>query len=130
MLAIGKTWMAKKEESDNHEWYVIDADAHIVGRLASRIATVLMGKHKPNYTAHVDTGGCVIVLNCERIRFTGNSVQHSKVPYMTTKMVKKKYDRYTGFPVVCELAQPLKHGKNALINCSAKLYVGCCLRTS
>ncbi|MBC7967148.1 MAG: 50S ribosomal protein L13 [Fuerstia sp.] len=98
MLAIGKTWMAKKEESDNHEWYVIDADAHIVGRLASRIATVLMGKHKPNYTAHVDTGGCVIVLNCERIRFSGNSVQHSKVPYMTTKMAKKKYDRYTGFP--------------------------------
>ncbi|MCX7389223.1 MAG: uL13 family ribosomal protein [Planctomycetales bacterium] len=53
MLAIGKTWMAKKEESDNHEWYVIDADAHIVGRLASRIATVLMGKHKPNYLREI-----------------------------------------------------------------------------
>ena len=98
MLAIGKTWMAKKEENDNHEWFIIDADAHIVGRLATQIATVLMGKHKPNYTAHVDTGGCAIVLNCERVRFTGNPVQHPKVPYMTTKMGKKKYDRYTGFP--------------------------------
>ena len=98
MLAIGKTWMAKKEEYGNPEWFVIDADAHIVGRLASRIATVLMGKHKANYTPHVDTGGGVIVLNCDRVRFSGKSVQHAKVPYMTTKMAKKSYDRYTGFP--------------------------------
>ncbi len=98
MLAISKTWMAKKEEIDNRDWFVIDADGHVVGRLATRIATILMGKHKPGYTAHVDTGDCVIVLNCERIRFSGNAMQHNRIPYLTTKMAKKSYARYTGFP--------------------------------
>lgn len=100
MLAIGKTWMAKKEVVDEkgRDWFLVDADGHIVGRLATQIATVLMGKHKPEYTPHVDTGDCVIVVNCERIRFTGNSMQHVRIPYMTTKMAKKSYARYTGFP--------------------------------
>ncbi len=100
MLAIGKTWMAKKEVVDEagRDWFVVDADGHIVGRLATQIATVLMGKHKPTYTAHVDTGDCVIVLNCERIRFTGNAMQHTRIPYLTTKMAKKSYDRFTGYP--------------------------------
>lgn len=98
MLAIGKTWMAKKEEVDDRDWFVIDADGHIVGRLATQIATVLMGKHKASYTPHVDVGDCVIVLNCERIRFSGNSMQHPRIPYLTTKMAKKSYDRFTGFP--------------------------------
>jgi len=98
MLAIGKTWMAKKEEVNDREWFVIDADNHVVGRLATQIATVLMGKHKPGYTPHVDTGDFVIVLNCGRVRFTGNSMQHEDVPYLTTKMAKKEYARYTGFP--------------------------------
>jgi large subunit ribosomal protein L13 len=100
MLAIGKTWMAKKEvvDGEGREWFVVDADGHIVGRLATQIAMVLMGKHKPTYTAHVDVGDCVIVLNCERIRFTGNSMQHNRIPYLTTKMAKKNYSRFTGFP--------------------------------
>ena len=102
MLAIGKTWMAKKEVVDEQgrDWFVIDADGHIVGRLATRIATVLMGKHKPTYTAHVDVGDCVIVLNCERIRFTGNSMQHTRIPYLTTKMAKKNIEKMT-----CDLCQ-------------------------
>jgi large subunit ribosomal protein L13 len=100
MLAIGKTWMAKKEAVDlaGCDWFVVDADGHIVGRLATQIATVLMGKHKANYTPHVDTGDAVIVLNCDRVRFTGNAMEHARVPYLTTKMNKKSYARYTGFP--------------------------------
>jgi len=98
MLAIGKTWMAKKEEVDNRDWFIVDADSQVVGRLATQIATVLMGKHKAGYTPHVDTGDYVIVTNCDRVRFTGNAMQHTRVPYLTTKMAKKEYDRYTGFP--------------------------------
>ena len=59
MLAIGKTWMAKKEEVTSREWFIVDADDQIVGRLATRIATVLMGKHKPDYTPNVDSGDYV-----------------------------------------------------------------------
>ena len=100
MLAIGKTWMAKKEDVDvkGGDWFVIDADGHIVGRLATQIATVLMGKHRPDYTPHVDLGDSVIVLNCGRVRFTGNSMQHTKLPYLTTKMAIKSYARFTGYP--------------------------------
>ncbi|MCL4114565.1 UNVERIFIED_CONTAM: hypothetical protein GTU68_061268 [Idotea baltica] len=58
----------------------------IVGRLATQIATVLMGKHKATYTPHVDCGDYVIVQNVERLRFSA------------TKMMKKEYDRYTGYP--------------------------------
>ena len=98
MLAIGKTWMAKKEEVTSRDWFVVDADNQIVGRLATRIATVLMGKHKACYTPHVDVGDCVIVLNCERVRFSGNSMQHASIPYLTTKMASKSYARFTGYP--------------------------------
>ena len=73
MLALGRTWMAKKEEVCNPNWFVVDADGHIVGRLATQIAMVLMGKHKPGYTPHVNDGDFVIVTNAERIRFTGGA---------------------------------------------------------
>lgn len=92
-----KTYMAKKETVE-HDWYVLDADNQIVGRLATQIATVLMGKHKPCYTPHVDTGDFVVVINAERIRFTGKKLAHPDYPYLTAKMVKKEYDRYTGYP--------------------------------
>lgn len=98
MLALGKSWMAKKEEVCNPDWYVVDADGQVVGRLATQIATVLMGKHKADYTPHVASGDCVIVTNVERVRFTGGSMQHAEVPYLSTKMAKKSYARYTGFP--------------------------------
>ncbi len=98
MLALGKTWMAKKEEVAGREWFVVDGDNQVVGRLATQIATVLMGKHKPGYTPHVDTGDYVIVVNCERVRFTGSPMQHSEIPYLTTKMATKEYDRFTGYP--------------------------------
>lgn len=98
MLAHRKTWMAKKEQSHDRDWYVVDGDGHIIGRLATQIATVLMGKHKPGYTPHVDTGDYVIVTNVERIRFTGRAMQHESVPYMSTKLADKRYSRYTGYP--------------------------------
>lgn len=92
-----KSYMAKKEEV-RADWFVLDADGEIVGRLATKIATVLMGKHKPSYTPHVDCGDYVIVLNADKVRFSGNSVAHPKHPYFTSKMLKKTYERYTGYP--------------------------------
>lgn len=80
-----KTKSAKAEEVDR-KWYVVDAEGEVVGRLGSKIATVLRGKHKPSYTPHVDTGDYVIVLNADKIRFTGN------------KMADKVYLRYSGYP--------------------------------
>ncbi len=67
-------------------WYVVDATDQVLGRLATRIATVLMGKHKPTYTPHVDTGDFVIVLNAGKIRLTGR-----KLDTMT-------HERYSGYP--------------------------------
>jgi large subunit ribosomal protein L13 len=56
------------------KWHVIDADGLVVGRLASKIATVLRGKHKPDFTPHFDNGDYVIVLNADKVRFTGQKM--------------------------------------------------------
>lgn len=68
------------------EWYVVDASGQTLGRLASRIAKVLQGKHKPGYTAHVDTGDFVVVLNAEKVVLTGR------------KLDQKEYHAYSGYP--------------------------------
>jgi large subunit ribosomal protein L13 len=91
------TTFVRKEDADRR-WYVVDADAQIVGRLATRLATVLMGKHKPQYTPHVDCGDFVIVLNAEKVRFSGKALAHREHANFTTKMARKVYDRYTGYP--------------------------------
>lgn len=80
------------------KWYVIDAEGMIVGRLATRLATVLMGKHKPEYTPHVDTGDYVIVINADKVRFTGGDMVHKDHEHFTTKMSKKSYQWFTGWP--------------------------------
>ena len=80
-----KTFMAKKEEVQ-HDWWVVDADGLTLGRMASKIATVLMGKHKPIYTPHVDTGDYVIVLNADKITVSGKKAE------------TKEYDYYTRYP--------------------------------
>jgi large subunit ribosomal protein L13 len=80
-----KTRSVKKEEV-NRRWFVVDADGEVVGRLCTRIATVLRGKHHPEYTPHVDTGDFVIVINAEKVRFTGN------------KENVKIYQNYSGYP--------------------------------
>jgi large subunit ribosomal protein L13 len=68
------------------KWWLVDATDKVVGRLASDIAVILMGKHRPTYTPHVDTGDYVIVVNAEKVVFTGNKWQ------------QKTYTRYTGYP--------------------------------
>ena len=80
-----KTQSAKNETVD-HKWFVVDAEGEVVGRLATRIAHVLRGKHKPSFTPHVDCGDCVIVINAGKVRFTGE------------KWEDKEYKQYSGYP--------------------------------
>lgn len=79
-----KTFSAKKELV-NHNWHVVDASGKTLGRLASKIASYLRGKHKPEYTPHVDTGDYIVVINASQIRVTGN------------KESDKLYHRHTGY---------------------------------
>jgi large subunit ribosomal protein L13 len=97
MSVVQKTFMAKNETVEPG-WLVVDADRWIVGRLATQIATALMGKHKPCYTPHVDCGDNVIVLNVEKVRFSGRDLAHPRHPYFTQKMLDKTYQRYSGYP--------------------------------
>ena len=80
-----KTYQAKKGEVPR-DWYLVDAEDKVLGRLASEIARRLRGKHKPVYTAHTDTGDFVIVVNAEKISLTGK------------KLTDKIYYRYSGYP--------------------------------
>jgi large subunit ribosomal protein L13 len=80
-----KTYSAKAE-SVQRDWYVVDAAGQTLGRVASSIATRLRGKHKPEFTPHVDTGDYIVVINAEKVRVTGN------------KAKDKIYHRHTGFP--------------------------------
>ena len=80
-----KTYSAKAE-TVQQDWYVVDAADKVLGRLASDIATRLRGKHKPEYTPHVDTGDYIVVVNCEKVRVTGN------------KTKGKIYYHHTGYP--------------------------------
>jgi large subunit ribosomal protein L13 len=79
------TFMAK-EGTIARRWFVIDAADQVVGRLAVRIATILRGKHRPEYTPHVDTGDFVIVVNAEKVRFTGK------------KWDTQTYETYSHYP--------------------------------
>ena len=68
------------------QWILVDGTDKIVGRLATEIATILMGKHRPTYTPHIDTGDYVVVVNCEKVKLTGK------------KWEQKTYAWYTGYP--------------------------------
>jgi large subunit ribosomal protein L13 len=80
-----KTYMAKPETVERN-WFVVDAEGKVLGRLASEIATILRGKHKPTFTPHVDCGDHVIVINAEKVRVTGN------------KADQKLYRRHSTYP--------------------------------
>jgi large subunit ribosomal protein L13 len=80
-----KTYNAKPGEI-TRDWYLVDADGQTLGRLATRLADLLRGKGKPQYTPHVDSGDFVVVVNAEKVRVTGDKL-HTKVYY-----------RYTGYP--------------------------------
>jgi len=79
-----KTFSAKPE-TVKRDWYVVDADGLTLGRLATELARRLRGKHKPEYTPHVDTGDYIVVVNAEKVKVTGN------------KAKDKMYYRHTGF---------------------------------
>jgi large subunit ribosomal protein L13 len=79
-----KTYMARSQDIEQ-KWWLVDAADKVVGRLASDIAVILMGKHRPTYTPHVDTGDFVVVINAEKVVFTGK------------KWDLKKYTWYTGY---------------------------------
>ena len=80
-----RTFTVKTAEIER-EWYVVDAEGETLGRLASRIAPILKGKHKPIYTPHLDCGDFVIVINAEKVRVTGR------------KLDQKLYHRHSGYP--------------------------------
>ena len=73
-------------ETSGKKWLLVDAEGQTVGRLASEVAKLIRGKHKPNFTPHADCGDNVIVINAEKVSFSG------------TKLVNKEYTRYTGYP--------------------------------
>ena len=80
-----KTVSAKKE-TVRRDWYVVDATDKVLGRIATEIANRLRGKHKPEYTPHIDTGDYIVVVNADKVRVTGN------------KVTDKIYFRHTGYP--------------------------------
>jgi large subunit ribosomal protein L13 len=80
-----KTYQAKKEEV-GHDWYLVNAEGKVLGRLAVAVANVLRGKHKPTYTPHVDTGDFIVVVNARKVSLTGR------------KLKNKIYYHYTGYP--------------------------------
>ena len=80
-----KTYMAKGETVER-KWYVVDADGRVLGRLASQVAAILRGKHKPIYTPHCDTGDHVIIINAGKVTMTGH------------KLDQKMYRHHTGYP--------------------------------
>ncbi len=75
-----------KVDAIEKKWYIVDAEDQVLGRLASEVAFILRGKHKPTFTPHMDVGDHVIIINAEKIRTTGN------------KDLQKKYTQYSGYP--------------------------------
>ncbi len=79
-----RTFSAKTADVE-HQWFVVDADGLVLGRLASEVARVIRGKHKPTFTPHIDTGDNVIVINAAKVKLTGR------------KLEQKRYFRHTGY---------------------------------
>ena len=85
MKALMKTTKSVKPAEVEKKWHVIDADGLVVGRVATIIANILRGKHKPSFTPHVDCGDHVVVINADKVRFTGK------------KLAQKVYYKHTGY---------------------------------
>ncbi|MDE2341595.1 MAG: 50S ribosomal protein L13, partial [Alphaproteobacteria bacterium] len=86
MKALMKTTQSIKPAEVDKKWLLIDAEGLVVGRVATIVANILRGKHKASFTPHVDCGDNVIIINADKVRFTGN------------KLKQKTYYRHTGFP--------------------------------
>lgn len=78
--------VASKKDATQRKWYIVDAQDRILGRLAAQVAAILRGKHKPAFSPHVDIGDHVIIINCDKIRLTGQ------------KLTQKIYYRHSGYP--------------------------------
>ena len=101
-----KTYYAKPNEVER-EWLLIDAEDQVLGRVASKAAHILKGKHKPQYTPHIDTGDFVVIVNADKIRISG------------VKATSKEYYRHSGYPggLKCETSRKLwKSTQSALLN--------------
>ena len=99
MDAVSYKTVSANAKTVNKEWVLVDATDMVVGRISSEVAKMLRGKHKVNYTPHVDCGDNVIVINAEKVRFTGN------------KMQEKEYVRHTGYPGGQRFATPTEKKK-------------------
>jgi large subunit ribosomal protein L13 len=95
-----KTYTPRVSEIER-EWYVVDAEGQTLGRIATRIATIIRGKHKPTYTPNIDVGDYVVVINAEKVRLTGNKEQqknyyrHSNYPGgLTTTSFRQMIDKH------------------------------------
>jgi large subunit ribosomal protein L13 len=86
MKALMKTTKSVKPTEVEKKWHLIDADGLVVGRVATIVANILRGKHKPSFTPHVDCGDNVVIINADKVRFTGR------------KLAQKTYYRHTGYP--------------------------------
>ncbi|MDB5715929.1 MAG: ribosomal protein, partial [Sphingomonadales bacterium] len=96
MKALMRTTKAVKPFDVEKKWHLVDAEGLVVGRVATIVANILRGKHKPTYTPHVDCGDNVIIINAEKVRFTGK------------KMTDKIYYRHTGHPGGIKETTPAK----------------------
>ena len=85
MKALSKMTQSARPQDVEKKWVLIDAENLVVGRLASTVANILRGKHKPSFTPHVDCGDHVVIINAEKVRFTGN------------KLKDKRYYKHTGY---------------------------------
>ncbi len=94
MEAISYKTVSASKETVNKGWVLIDAENETLGRLASKVAYIVRGKNKTNFTPHVDTGDNVIIINAEKVKLTGN------------KMTEKEYVRHTGYPGGQRFATP------------------------
>lgn len=105
-----KTYMAKNKDIKK-KWFIVDADGKVLGRLATRIASILRGKHKPEYTPNIDCGDGVIVTNASKIRVTGS------------KLSQKEYVVFSGYPGgrhTTTLAEMLKRDPRKVIRLAVK----------
>jgi large subunit ribosomal protein L13 len=113
-----KSFMAKKNQVEQ-KWLLVDAEGAILGRMAAKIAPILMGKNKPTYTPHIDTGDYVIVINAEKVKVTGKKAQIKEYDYYTYYPGGHKYVSYADMMTqkpekVLELAVRRMLPKNSL----------------
>ena len=81
-----KSYNPTRKDTENKTWYLVNAEGQVFGRLASQLSTVLRGKNKPNYSPFLNTGDCIVVINADKVKITGNKLQ------------TKLYRWHTGFP--------------------------------